>query len=100
MNEPSAPARKVAVVNGLRGVAILAVIWHHVFARYTPTGWKSVSVAGVVLPIFAPLADGWLGVDLFFVLSASCFSSPTRRAIGCCGTARASSTTGGGASGA
>jgi peptidoglycan/LPS O-acetylase OafA/YrhL len=52
-------------LNGLRGIAILAVILHHLFSE--PLGAMHLHVAGVPL---APLVtNGWLGVNLFFVLS-------------------------------
>jgi peptidoglycan/LPS O-acetylase OafA/YrhL len=60
---------RVGVINGLRGVAILWVIYHHLFSRLTPPGWHGVTLAGVHVPVFAPLANGWLGVNLFFLLS-------------------------------
>ncbi len=57
---PEAPARLGyrAALDGLRGVAILAVLGHHVGALLLPASWGP----GV-------LPAGFLGVDLFFVLS-------------------------------
>lgn len=52
---------RIAVVDGLRGTAILVVMLLH-FAMMRPTG------DGEVLFV-ALLETGWIGVDLFFVLS-------------------------------
>ncbi len=48
--------------DGLRGVAILLVLAHHFFTLDDPHGRASRLVAAVV-------HSGWVGVDLFFVLS-------------------------------
>jgi len=65
VSKPSRP--KLEVINGLRGVAILAVIWHHLFGLYFKPG------SAVALPASAGpavyLSYGWIGVQLFFVLS-------------------------------
>ena len=60
---------KVEVINGLRGYAILAVIYHHLFSRFTGPGYGAVHVGELQLLPFAPLANGWVGVNLFFILS-------------------------------
>src|ERR1700689_3768513 len=58
---------KLEVINGLRGFAILAVIWHHLFGLYFKPG------SSVALEIARGggsfLSYGWIGVPLFFVLS-------------------------------
>lgn len=57
-------SRRVAVLDGLRGVAILFVIVYH----YVWTGPESP--VGSVLRVFRnSFRMGWCGVDLFFVLS-------------------------------
>lgn len=56
-------ARNVAL-DGLRGVAIAMVLWHHLVERYLPPGrgsWLGWLRAGTGL--------SWTGVDLFFTLS-------------------------------
>lgn len=51
-------------LDGLRGLAIIAVVWHN----SALTGhWEIHGVLGKALNLFANL--GWLGVQLFFVLS-------------------------------
>ncbi|MGD0499185.1 MAG: acyltransferase [Bryobacteraceae bacterium] len=57
-NAARRPAARVPELDGLRGVAILSVMLYH----YTP--------ASGPLRVLAPaLQTGWIGVDLFFVLS-------------------------------
>jgi len=60
---PVASERKhVPVLDGLRGVAILLVLFKHFFISGDPTGFINVAY-------FKARAGGWAGVDLFFVLS-------------------------------
>jgi peptidoglycan/LPS O-acetylase OafA/YrhL len=62
--------RHLAVVNGLRGWAILAVIHHHFFAAvFTPIGFTSQEIRGRLVSPYALASNGWLGVNLFFLLS-------------------------------
>lgn len=57
---PPASDRVITELNGLRGIAILLVIVHHFWPQ---TG---------ALARYARLADmGWIGVDLFFVISGT-----------------------------
>jgi peptidoglycan/LPS O-acetylase OafA/YrhL len=63
---PTAPdfSKRVAALDGLRGVAILAVFFYH-YARGAGTHTNSA-----VIKAFSTLFGfGWTGVDLFFVLS-------------------------------
>lgn len=65
------PGRRIAYVDGLRALAVLLVVAHHL-VRHEP---------GLQLPIpFLSTAhlllDGSHGVDLFFVLSGFCLSYP------------------------
>lgn len=53
-------------MNGLRGFAVLAVIYHHMFPQHIP---PIPSSYGLSLPLLAPLNNGWLAVNLFFILS-------------------------------
>jgi peptidoglycan/LPS O-acetylase OafA/YrhL len=52
---------RLAVINGLRGVAIIGTFQVHTLAHYTPP--ESLFGLGIIL------SGGWLGVNLFFVLS-------------------------------
>ena len=55
---------RIPALDGLRGIAILLVILHHcgVFGDLRPR-----SAADELVSLIA--ASGWIGVDLFFVLS-------------------------------
>ncbi|WP_081061810.1 acyltransferase family protein [Burkholderia territorii] len=55
---------RVAELNGLRGIAILAVVWHHLSFVLVPA---PPSLFG--MPTEAILWNGWMGVNLFFILS-------------------------------
>lgn len=56
------PAR-LPTLDGLRGIAILLVMLFHYEVRNWP--WHS----DFAYPLWAVMREGWLGVDLFFVLS-------------------------------
>ena len=59
-----APGDHVPVLDGLRGVAVLLVLFHHTIGR--PLGPATTLVDAAVAAVATP---GWTGVDLFFVLS-------------------------------
>jgi peptidoglycan/LPS O-acetylase OafA/YrhL len=58
------PERRFSALDGLRGIAIALVVWHHLVEPYLPLG--SASWLGW-LRVATNLS--WSGVDLFFVLS-------------------------------
>lgn len=60
---------KIGVINGLRGLAILGVVYHHLVGPHTPPGWSAVTVAGFEFHPFSIVSNGWMGVNLFFILS-------------------------------
>ena len=60
---------RIAVIDGLRGIAILGVIYHHVFYKLTPSGWHALSFHGFRIFPFTLLSNGYYGVTLFFLLS-------------------------------
>lgn len=61
---PAAPAPRNAALDGLRGVAIAMVLWHHLVELHLPPGRSSW-----LGWLRASTALSWTGVDLFFTLS-------------------------------
>ena len=57
----------VPALDGLRGVAIVMVVLYHVVDSFAPAGTTLLGVGGWDLA--RPLLSGWMGVNLFFVLS-------------------------------
>jgi peptidoglycan/LPS O-acetylase OafA/YrhL len=71
MAVPPAPEHRIRYVDGLRAIAVLLVLAHHVMlhspALHTPVPFASWAHV---------LLEGSHGVDLFFVLSGFCLSYP------------------------
>lgn len=69
---------KIGVVNGLRGIAILMVVLHHLFIPYAgPNPLHAGEMnPGSIFSLF--IADAWLGVNVFFVLSGFVLYLPYR----------------------
>ena len=65
---PSSGAHRLAPLDGLRGIAILLVIWYHVWQ----ITWLRAPFAGIE---FLP-ETGFAGVDLFFFLSGFVIAYP------------------------
>lgn len=65
------------VWDGLRGVAILLVLAYHtwLFSWFTP----KLGIFGLALPIATPVRAGYLGVELFFVISGFVLFLPYAR---------------------
>ncbi len=62
--------QRYAVINGLRGYAILGVIYFHLLGVFfNQPGWLSISVGQFSIFPLTYLSNGWLGVNLFFLLS-------------------------------
>lgn len=55
---------RIEYIDGLRGVAILAVMSYHAFAR-----WPERVPYGAHFANFPVFSNGWLGVELFFIIS-------------------------------
>ncbi len=73
--------KKIGVINGLRGYAILAVIYHHLFNGLTRPGWHAVTLGKIVVLPFSFLSNGWLGVNLFFIVSGFVLFLPYSRGV-------------------
>lgn len=63
------PTRRIPELDGLRAVAILLVIAYHYLEPFhrSASGWRFYALA--------PARVGWIGVDLFFVLSGYLIAS-------------------------
>jgi peptidoglycan/LPS O-acetylase OafA/YrhL len=62
--------KKIAPINGLRGLAILGVIYFHLAGTFiNRPGFHSSSFGNLVFFPYTFLSNGWLGVNLFFILS-------------------------------
>ncbi|GGP26665.1 acyltransferase family protein [Silvimonas amylolytica] len=61
---PAPPSLRIPEINGLRGLAIVAVMWHHltIALAFHPPVVFGVSTGPLLL-------NGWTGVNLFFMLS-------------------------------
>ncbi len=72
--------RRIGVINGLRGIAILIVIFHHLFAPYHLPLLPEPKLLGL-LPLrpFAFMSAGFPAVMLFFVLSGFVLALPYTR---------------------
>ena len=59
---PAAGVGHIRALDGLRGLAILLVLLRH-------TSWRMEPTTGASTAIYNLMRTGWVGVDLFFVLS-------------------------------
>jgi peptidoglycan/LPS O-acetylase OafA/YrhL len=67
---------RIATIDGLRGIAILLVVWFHVWQ----ITWQSAVIPGINLSL-QPLAEtGFLGVALFFFISGFVLMLPYAQA--------------------
>jgi peptidoglycan/LPS O-acetylase OafA/YrhL len=56
---------RVATIDGLRGIAILAVVWYHVWQ----ISWQGAEIPFLHVSLQPVAETGFLGVDLFFFIS-------------------------------
>ena len=59
---PGSSGAHVLALDGLRGLAILLVLFRH-------TSWRMEPVTDAGMALYGAMRLGWIGVDLFFVLS-------------------------------
>ena len=60
---------KLGVINGLRGLSILAVFCYHLFSRFVDESGVYYELGPISLPVSAVLNNAWIGVNVFFLLS-------------------------------
>jgi len=61
------PASSIPELDGLRALAIVLVLFRHAVVPFRRSGVPLLPIAG--WDAATPLVNGWMGVDLFFVLS-------------------------------
>lgn len=61
------PAGTLPELDGLRALAIILVLFRHAVVPFRPSDGALLPIAG--WDAATPLVNGWMGVDLFFVLS-------------------------------
>jgi peptidoglycan/LPS O-acetylase OafA/YrhL len=64
------PQGRITTLDGFRALAILSVLAFHYTVRWSPEHDPAAHLAGgAVFAGFAPFEYGWLGVELFFIIS-------------------------------
>ncbi len=66
---PAPSSSRIDVLDGLRGFAILWIMWVHLFEWVALPGWCGIWFFGLRLSPFTLLSNGTRGVPLFFILS-------------------------------
>lgn len=69
------PPTHLGSIDGLRGVAALVVVIYHLFASSQSPEWRPF----LNINVLRPLHDGWIGVNLFLILSGFCLFWPLAR---------------------
>ena len=75
---PPFTAKRVAVLDGLRGLAVAWVFIHHLH-EYIPRLWPGQVAFGISSPMANAMSYLWVGVDLFYVLSGFFIGSAALR---------------------
>ncbi len=66
----------LAAIDGLRGIACLAVVAHHCYWHCGQYQWPHVAIAGHSTALSRVLLYGNGGVELFFIVSGFCLAYP------------------------
>lgn len=74
----SSATARVAVLDGLRGLAVAMVLIHHLH-EYVPRLWPGQAAFGISGPLAHAMSFLWAGVDLFYVLSGFFIASAVLR---------------------
>jgi peptidoglycan/LPS O-acetylase OafA/YrhL len=69
------PPIHLGSVDGLRGLAALTVVVYHLFTNSLQPEWRPF----LNINLLRPLHDGWIGVNLFLILSGFCLFWPYAR---------------------
>jgi peptidoglycan/LPS O-acetylase OafA/YrhL len=59
----------VPLLNGLRGLAVLGVVWQHLFWIFNVPGTRPLEIGWLTLAGNPLASNGWMGVNLFFFCS-------------------------------
>jgi peptidoglycan/LPS O-acetylase OafA/YrhL len=69
----------VPVIDGLRAIAIIGVLYHHFAVGYVSPRAAHSPISELWMPFKLVLQNGWLGVSLFFFLSGAVLYLPYAR---------------------
>jgi peptidoglycan/LPS O-acetylase OafA/YrhL len=84
MDDTRPNTRHIPVLDGIRGIAIIAVIACHVNDQFG----GPFTAGRINRPLAIVFGSGWIGVDLFFVLSGFLITGILYDAKGCGGYLR------------
>lgn len=74
--KPAVFTSKIPLINGLRGLAILGVVFHHLFGNVFTLGAYFIDIRPVPFPPFTILSNSYQGVALFFMMSGFVLALP------------------------